>query len=184
MKYISYAIYLIGIMTCGCNSASVNTKSSQDFYKIGHKSISVKDFGQDDYSVGAELFYPCKNIEDENSIESGKFPLIIFAHGYQLAYDDYHYIWESLVPKGYILAFLTTQAGVTIDIDSYADDIITLQNELLHTSSSILSGHISEKSALMGHSTGGGAIYLAQAKNPQADTPYKSCCIRRTLWTY
>ncbi len=35
---------------------------------------------------------------------------------------------------------------------------------------SIIKGHITQKSALLGHSTGGGAIFLAQASSPQTTT--------------
>ncbi len=154
MKYISFIFILI--LFIGCDSATTDMNRPTAIYGIGHEHLT-----------NTELFYPTQEI---GSIADANFPLIIFAHGYQQVYSDYRYLWEALVPKGYIFAFLTTQQGLSIDIDSYADDIITLHNELRTRTSSIVSGHLSEKSILMGHSTGGGAIYLAQAKMPLATT--------------
>jgi len=153
-------------MTSGCQSGS----NSEVSYNITHERISFQDSQQNDYLITAELFYPSLSDTNKSIGTNTSFPLIVFAHGYQQVYSDYQYLWEALVPQGYILAFLTTQQGLSIDIDRYSDDIIALQDELLHTSNTILAGHISNKSALMGHSTGGGAIYIAQAKKPQSTT--------------
>ncbi len=176
MKYINKTIhFFIVSLLLGCGSGSSGGKISDSnvsevIYSIGHKSVSFQDSQQTSYPITAELFYPSSLDREQNTIANNDFPLIVFAHGYQQVYSDYHHIWEALVPKGYILAFLTTQQGLSINIDTYADDIVLLYNELRHASDSIITGHLTDQSALMGHSTGGGAIYLAQQKLPQNTT--------------
>jgi pimeloyl-ACP methyl ester carboxylesterase len=143
---------------------------SKDVYHVGHDTLDFQDPNRRNYHVTAEIFYPSQKAGLQSPIAESHFPLIIFAHGYQQLYSDYHYLYDALVPQGYIIAFLTTKQGATIDLDSYADDINALYTEIIDTTHTILSGHLSGKSALMGHSTGGGAIYLAQAMIPQNTT--------------
>jgi len=142
-------------------------------YNIGHDWLTLQDLKRDDAVITAELFYPSTTGGIQSDIANKKFPLIIFAHGYQQVYSDYHNLWETLVPKGYILVFLTTQQGLTIYIDAYADDISFL-NKILSDADgiydSVIKGHITQKSALMGHSTGGGAIYLSHDSAPHSTT--------------
>ncbi|MEA3523296.1 MAG: alpha/beta hydrolase [Campylobacterota bacterium] len=153
MRPINLTLYFIFLLFFiflnGCNA-----EKSRKTYAIAQEHLHFRDLNQSNYLISAEIFYPC---ESNNTIVNSKFPLIIFAHGYQQAYGDYRYLWEALVAQGYILAFLTTQGGLSIDIDSYSNDILSLRNELMNTSNTIIAGHITKKSALMGHSTGGGA---------------------------
>ena len=150
-------------------------------YQVKHESITLQNTGKtDDRVITAELFYPST---DKKTIAEGRFPFILFAHGYQQRFSDYHNIWETLVPKGYIFAFITTFQGLTINIDDYTQDIISLYRHLSRDDGqnpTLLRGHLSEKSALMGHSTGGGAIYLAQPFLPQVTTLVSMAALGRT----
>jgi predicted dienelactone hydrolase len=142
-------------------------------YSIGHDQINIQDPARANREVTAELYYPSLSQGERVDPADGNFPLIVFSHGYQQAYTDYHVLWETLVPDGYIMLFLTTESGVNINTDVYAQDITFLLNDFLREdsqASSLVAGHLSGKSALMGHSTGGGASYLAQSLNAQSDT--------------
>ena len=99
-------------------------------------------------------------------------PVIVFAHGYQQVVPDYHDLWEALVPKGYAVVLPTTEAGGSIDADAFAGDVAFLAKMFTGPSggdSTPVAGRLSGKIALMGHSTGGGACYLAQS-SVNADT--------------
>ncbi len=160
-------IVLVSFTSCNGDDNSIAS------YKIGHDKLTFEDPQRNNATITAELFYPAKTNGEQTAIIDEKFPLIIFAHGYQQVYSDYHNIWEDLVSQGYIIAFLTTQQGLTINIDTYSQDIIFLHQKLNNTDEtydSIISGHTTNKSALMGHSTGGGAIYIAQESLPQNTT--------------
>ena len=141
--------------------------------QIGHRTLTFYDSARDDRIVPAEVYYPSNQNGDNVPISAGQFPLLVFAHGYQQVFSDYHSLWEHLVPKGYVMVFPTTEGGLTIDIDKYAKDLSFLLGTLLDKSSVnelFLTGHLNGTSALMGHSTGGGACYLAQKSDPAANT--------------
>ncbi len=146
---------------------------AQAIFKIGHDQISLQDQTRNNRLITAELYYPATDNGEQVPSVDGTFPLILFAHGYQQLYTDYHDIWEALVPDGYIIVFLTTEGGTTIDLDVYTQDIIFLLNDFLNgylAKNAIVTGHLNGKSALMGHSTGGGASYLAQSIQPLGNT--------------
>jgi len=159
------------------NNASFTPAGEVEFFtsytkglSVGYDSLTLKDT-QRGVDITAELFYPSVIGGLKSAIVDKKYPLIVFAHGYQQKYSDYHDVWETLVPQGYVMAFITTQQGITIDTDEYAKDITFLLKNLKADSvDSIIKGHITAKSALMGHSTGGGSIYLSHNTSPQADT--------------
>lgn len=133
-------------------------------YKIGHYSFSLENPQQNHHAITAEIFYPSLIGGKQSKIVDEKFPFIIFAHGYLQNYNNYEYIQKHLVLNGYVFIFITTQQGLIINIDEYAKDIVYLYNSLTNLNNNhMISEHLTDKSALMGHSTGGGAIYLAQA---------------------
>ena len=152
-------------------------------YKIGHQTLAINDPDHRQTSITAELYYPSVSGGENAAIAENKFPLILFAHGYLQRFDDYRYIWESMVPRGYVFALITTQNGLTIDIDTFAKEISFLFSSLHRENrdtSVFISGHLSQKSALMGHSTGGGAIYLAQTSLPEVTTLVSLAALGKT----
>jgi predicted dienelactone hydrolase len=153
--------------------------------QIGHRTLTFYDSARDDRIVPAEVYYPSDQNGDNVPVSAGQFPLLVFAHGYQQVFSNYHDLWEHLVPKGYIMVFPTTEGGLTIDIDEYAADLSFLLDTLLEKSSGndlFLTGHLNGTSALMGHSTGGGACYLAQKSNPTAHTIITLAALGSLYW--
>jgi len=153
--------------------------------QIGHRTLTFYDSARDERIVPTEVYYPSNQNGDNVPVSAGQFPLLVFAHGYQQVFSDYHNIWEYLVPEGYIMVFPTTEGGLTIDIDEYAADLSFLLDTLLDESSDknlFLTGHLNGTSALMGHSTGGGACYLAQKSDPTAHTIVTLAALGSLYW--
>ena len=153
--------------------------------EIGHRTLAFYDSARNDRIVSAEVYYPSEQKGDNVPVSAGQFPLLVFAHGYQQVFSDYHDLWECLVPEGYIMVFPTTEGGLTIDIDGYAADLSFLLDTLLDRSSVndlFLTGHLNGTSALMGHSTGGGACYLAQKSDPAAHTIVTLAALGSLYW--
>ena len=153
--------------------------------QIGHRTLTFYDAARNNRIVSAEVYYPSNQNGDNVPVSAGRFPLLVFAHGYQQVFGDYHDLWEHLVPKGYIMVFPTTEGGLTIDIDKYAADLSFLLDTLLDKSSNkdlFLKGHLNGTSALMGHSTGGGACYLAQKSDPTANTIVTLAALGSLYW--
>ncbi len=134
-------------------------------YAIGSSSQSFSGSTGSAGDLPVELFYPAQSAGIDVEVAAGEFPVVIFSHGYKQAYADYRYVWEELVPAGYIVLLPAKLSGeATITIAEYALDInflIAKVVELNGDGSSSFHGHIAEAIALMGHSTGAGASFIA-----------------------
>jgi dienelactone hydrolase len=153
-------------------------------YQIGHTTITFNDpsrtggFGSGGGSgrqIQTEIYYPATVAGDNVSSASGTFPVIVFGHGFAMAWDAYQNIWEHYVSLGYILAFPRTE-GSLIPSPSHSDFGLDLalvgqrmqaENSL---SASVLFQHVAPNTAIMGHSMGGGATVLAAQNNSNIKT--------------
>ena len=153
--------------------------------QIGHRTLTFYDSARNNRTVPAEVYYPSNLNGDNVPVSTGRFPLLVFAHGYQQVFSDYHDLWECLVPEGYIMVFPTTEGGLTINIDEYAADLSFLLDSFLDETFNkglFLKGHLNGTSAFMGHSTGGGACYLAQKSDPNTNTIVTLAAIGALYW--
>ncbi len=116
-------------------------------------------------SLPVEVRYPGS---PDGAVADGAFPLVVFGHGYRQSYADYAYIWEALVPHGYILVFPDKlSASAAIDIGAYARDLLfvaDVMHALAGDPSSRYFGRIADETAFVGHSTGGGAALVAASQ--------------------
>ncbi len=140
--------------------------SSQSF-QIGHTSVLFIDTSRDNRKIRTEIYYPADTAEKNAAVSdtvTDKFPVICFGHGYQMSWDRYKYIYESLVPHGYIIAFPKTGMELFPSHMDFAKDIAFLIDALFETSkepSSIFYNRIDSINCSMGHSMGGGSAVLA-----------------------
>lgn len=153
-------------------------------FEIGHTTLTFNDptrtggFGSGGGAgrqIQTEIYYPADLAGDDVSLSSGQFPVIVFGHGFAMSWDAYEDIWSAIVPEGFILAFPRTE-GALIPGPSHDDFgldlalIVTkMQNEGTLQASLFLD-HVSGKSAIMGHSMGGGAAFLAAENNTNIAT--------------
>ncbi|MFO8086884.1 MAG: T9SS type A sorting domain-containing protein [Bacteroidales bacterium] len=115
-------------------------------------------------SVDVKLYYPALIAGEDATIAPDSFPLIIFAHGMMINVDAYQNLTDELVPRGYIMAFPQTEGGVLPNHQAFGQDILFLHHHLRqknHDSSSFLFHSLTRKTALIGHSMGGGSSFLA-----------------------
>ena len=151
-------------------------------YAIGHTTITFNDasrtggFGSGGGAgrqIQSEIYYPAVTAGTNTAVVNGSFPVIVFGHGFVMSWDAYQNIWEELVPEGYILVFPRTEGGFSPVHNEFALDLALCVNKmqaLNSNSSSLFFNHVSTKSALMGHSMGGGASILAAANNSTIET--------------
>ena len=165
------AIFIISLASCGGGDGgdSINTESTKVIPKYSIGSTSRTFYGSPGSAgpIPVSIYYPAENQGIDTAVSEGRFPLVIFSHGYQLSPDDYYYIPETLVPEGYIVALPDNFSDAAIiNIDEYAADINFVLEELYNLATGndpVLGSHIATTSALMGHSTGGGATVIAAA---------------------
>jgi len=151
-------------------------------FDIGHTTITFNDasrtggFGSGGGAgrqIQSEIYYPASTAGDDVAIASGEFPVIVFGHGFVMAWDAYQNIWEEFVPEGYVLVFPRTEGGFTPSHDEFALDLSLLVDEMQLENdemSSIFYGALTDKSAIIGHSMGGGAAMLAAENNTNIET--------------
>jgi pimeloyl-ACP methyl ester carboxylesterase len=170
------AALFIFCLVVSCNSISQ--------YQIGHTTITFNDpvrtggFGSGGGTgrqIQTEIYYPATLVGDDVAVASGQFPLITFGHGFAMSWDAYTNIWQHYVARGFIMAFVRTE-GSLIPSPSHGDfgtDLRQVSDKMLalnSSGSSIFNGKITQKAAIMGHSMGGGASFLAAANNPNIAT--------------
>lgn len=150
--------------------ASLSNVNAQN-YQIGHTTINFVDSNRGNRSIPTEIYYPA-DISGDNvpisTINSTKFPNLVFGHGFLMTWDAYQNFWNSLVPYGYIIAFPKTEGTISPSHLEFGKDlafVINQMNILGNQNTSIFFNRISNKNAVLGHSMGGGASFLSVPLN-------------------
>ena len=138
-------------------------------YLIGHQAITYIDSARSNRNVTTQVYYPATSAGETTPIASGKFPVIVFGHGFAMTYDAYTYFKDTMTTRGYIVILPTTESSWTSPSHTnFGLDFAFLVNKMKiegNTSTSFFYGHIAEQSAIMGHSMGGGSSFLGCQNN-------------------
>lgn len=138
-------------------------------FAVGHVQITYTDPARAGRSIQTEIYYPAATAGTSVPVSAGTYPIIVFGHGFVMAWDAYQNIWDDLVPQGYILAFPRTEGSISPSHAEFGKDlkflVTKLQSESATNASSPFYNHINAKSAIMGHSMGGGSAFLAAESN-------------------
>ncbi len=141
-------------------------------YFVGHQSITYQDPARANRSIATEIYYPATSAGNNTPFEAGQFPLIVFGHGFVMTWDAYDDFWTTLVPLGYIMVFTTTESSFSPVHADFGNDLAFLINKLKAENADAISPFfqkLTNMSAIMGHSMGGGASFLASANNSVPD---------------
>lgn len=156
-------LYFLGIFLC------VIVASAQN-YAVGHVSTTFVDASRNDRNIPVEIYYPAGQAGDNVPLaDDASFPTLIFGHGFVMGYDAYQNIWEMLVPSGFVMVFPKTEGGLSPSHLEFGKDLafcVEGMQELDDDPNSVFFGHLSQTSALMGHSMGGGAAFIGMQQNP------------------
>lgn len=153
-------------------------------FQVGHTTITFNDAtrtggfgsgGGTGRQIQTEIYYPATQAGDDVAVANGTFPVISFGHGFAMAWSAYENIWNRFAQEGYIIAFPRTEGGL-FPAPSHGDfgkDLALVVDKLLAlnaNSSSLFQNKINGNAAIMGHSMGGGATFLAAANNTSIKT--------------
>lgn len=134
-------------------------------YPIGHTTILFEDPDRGNREIETEIYYPATSAGDDTPGAASEFPVIVFGHGFVMAWSAYENLWEEFVSRGYIMAFPRTEGSlISTDHQKFGWDLQFLVTAIQQEGSdptSTLSGIVASETALMGHSMGGGAAFLA-----------------------
>lgn len=112
------------------------------------------------------LYYPSFSGGSQASLAPGPFPVVIVAHGFIIDPSAYAYLWQHLVPEGWIVTVVDTEGGLSPSHQRFAEDLAFVARHLQQEQQNPLSfwyGHVSPQTVALGHSMGGGAALLAAA---------------------
>ena len=161
-----------------CSIFYLATSFAQTF-PVGHTTITFNDAsrsggfgsgGGPGRQIQTEIYYPAVSAGNNTALANGAFPIIVFWHGFAMAWDAYQNLWDDFASKGYIIAFPRTE-GSLIPAPSHNNfgldlAIVEVKLQNLNTdTTSIFYTKVVNKSAIMGHSMGGGATFIAAANN-------------------
>ncbi len=154
--YIKIFFYLVILVF----SSLINAQ-----YQVGHYDITFQDPGRANRNIETEIYYPATISGDGAPAALGEFPVIIFGHGFVMVWDAYQNLWEEFVPKGYIMVFPKTEGNLfSTNHQEFGWDLQFLVTKIQDeggNNSSPIHNIVANNTALMGHSMGGGASFLA-----------------------
>jgi pimeloyl-ACP methyl ester carboxylesterase len=133
-------------------------------YQVGHMQKTFVDASRPNRNINVEIYYPADVSGNNVAISAGQFPTLVFGHGFLTSWSAYDVEWNGLVPNGYIMIFPTTEMSFSPSIIDFAKDIAFLTSAMKvegANPSSPFYGSVTDQSALMGHSMGGGCSFLA-----------------------
>lgn len=135
-------------------------------YKIGHRQMFWVDSSRNNRQVLTELYYPADTNGENVPVASGtmKFASVVFGHGYQLTYANYLWLKDSLVRRGYFVAFPRTEEELFPSHSAFAQDLAYITKKMNSGNSNpvfFFFNRLNGKFAVSGHSMGGGCALLS-----------------------
>jgi dienelactone hydrolase len=146
---------------------------------LGHTSFTFTDATRNNRSIPCEVYYPALSAGDNTAaldpafLALSGYPAIAVGHGFVIGAANYSLIAEQLIPFGFVVALVNTEAGFAPNHQEFGLDLAFVTHALQQesqNSTSILHNIVNqEREAIIGHSMGGGAAWLAAASDPLID---------------
>lgn len=142
-------------------------------FQTGSTSINFVDPTRNNRQINTAIYYPANQQGTNVPLAPGEFPVVVFGHGFVMVHTAYQYLWLDLVPRGYILAFPTTEGSFSpnhLDLGLDLAFIVSQMKLENLDANSLFYESIAETSSIMGHSMGGGSSFLACSNNVEPTT--------------
>ena len=146
---------------------------------LGHTTLNFVDATRNNRSIPCEVYYPATSAGDNtpaldpSSLALTGYPAIAVGHGFVIGAANYDIIAEQLIPFGFVVALVNTETGFAPSHENFGLDLAFVAHALQlesQNSSSILHNTVhQEREAIIGHSMGGGAAWIAAASDPLID---------------
>ena len=146
---------------------------------LGHTTLTFTDATRNNRSIPCEVYYPALSAGDNIAaldpafLALSGYPAIAVGHGFVIGAANYDLIAEQLIPFGFVVALVNTETGFAPNHQEFGLDLAfvthALQQESQNSTSILYNIVNQEKEAIIGHSMGGGAAWLAAASDPLID---------------
>ncbi len=145
-------------------------------WEIGYQSVTFVDSSRGNRQIEAELFYPTDvtgvGVPLGSPIDK-KYPVIVFGHDQETAWNNYSYVWNKFATQGFIVVVPKTEMGPTVDVIELAKDLAFIASEfnvMRNLPGSFFYQRLNGKSCFMGHGVGGSAATFAVQYYPAVTT--------------
>ena len=121
--------------------------------------------------IESELYYPATAAGANATVAAGKFPVVIFGHGFSMNANDYTQFYNTLAQNGYIVVAPRTETGLSPVHTDFGKDLAIVIGRALDfdtVAASPFFGKVLQKGAIAGHSMGGGCTFLSDQYNSRA----------------
>jgi dienelactone hydrolase len=135
-------------------------------------SATYIDPTRSDRLIACEVYYPSTAAGDAVTVADGTFPFIAFGHGFVMDYTAYQNITDELVASGYVMIYVETEGGFAPSHADFGFDLAYVADHFYEenaTAGSLFQSHLIDRCAIMGHSMGGGATWLAATTSASVD---------------
>ena len=124
------------------------------------KSVTktYRDAARANRSVGVTVHYPTASSTSTAIVTGCGFPVVSFGHGFTIGNNAYAYLPNRLVPSGYVVVMPSTEGGLSPNHANFGKDLAFVLDAV--RSDPIFAGALGTRSAIGGHSMGGGAAFL------------------------
>lgn len=145
-------------------------------WEIGYQSTTFVDAARGNRQIEAEIFYPTDVTGvgvPLGSPADKKYPVIIFGHDLETAWNNYAYVWNKFATQGFIVVVPKTEMGPAVDVIEFAKDLAFIASEfnVMRTlPGSFYFERLNGKSCFMGHGVGGSAATFAVQYYPAVTT--------------
>jgi len=146
---------------------------------LGFTTLTFVDETRNNRSIPCEVYYPALSAGENTAALDPAFlaltgyPAIAIGHGFVIGAANYSLIAEQLIPFGFVVALVNTETGFSPSHENFGLDLAFVTHALQQESqnaTSILHNIVhQEREAIIGHSMGGGAAWLAAASDPLID---------------
>ena len=141
-------------------------------FTVGNTTATFTDVARANRQISCVVFYPATTEGADVPIADGMFPYIVFGHGFVMNYTAYESLAGALVSSGYVLIFVETEGGFAPSHSAYGLDLAYVADHFYADNSSaddFFYTHLIDRCAIMGHSMGGGATWLAATTSASVD---------------
>ncbi len=164
-RWITLAICFLSFLLFESNSVTAQ-------YAIGETTITFVDASRGNRNISCLVYYPATSAGTNAPIAGGgatEFPVFVYGHGFTIDPGVYTQLSNTLTPKGYIMVLPETETSFSPSHGDFGADLLFAVNGMQAEGADPASqffGVIKNKTAVGGHSMGGGSSFLAAENDP------------------
>ncbi|MCB9203502.1 MAG: hypothetical protein H6603_00880 [Flavobacteriales bacterium] len=133
-------------------------------FQVGTRTITYNDPARNNRAIECRIYYPGTTAGANVPVASGEFPIIVFGHGFTMQPTAYINWGDEFVPEGYIIVLPATETGFGPVHEQFGLDLRFIATQMQaegQDNTSPFYQHVYNRTAIMGHSMGGGSSFLA-----------------------